>query len=308
MNQQTHAPEAIPPVGVDIQLRFDSQRGSVSLRVNGIPVSLVNEECGCTDQIVSKVNGDSLATLPCCSPTPRTMGERWRDFRSNTGDYRLFLRFAWFAPVTAALTGLLQFALYQQFFAQETNFLANYGWWLFYLDISVVAMVAVLGYLRSYDLNAPQMLGMMIGMVIGMQGGVMLGAVFGATNGLFVGSLVGMFSGGLSGIYVGCLCGCTMAVIQGLMSGGMAGTMGAMLIGMMLGDHVLVFMPIFTIVNVMILLGLTYLFHEEGVKGGLCKRRQSPGFLSLVSISLLATTALALLMVYGPKGPMAWTG
>ena len=308
MNQQTHSPEAIPPDGVDIQLHFDSRGGALSLRVNGIPVSLVNEECGCTDQIVSKVNSDSLATPPCCSATPRTLCERWHDFRCNTGDYRLFLRFAWFAPGVATLIGLLQFALYQLFFAQEPDFLAHYGWWIFYLDISVVAMVAVLGYLRSYHLNTSEMLGMMIGMVLGMQGGVMLGAVFGATNGLFVGSLVGMFSGGLSGIYVGCLCGCTMAVIKGLMSGGMAGTMGAMLIGMMLGDHVLLFMPIFTLVNVMILLGLTYHFYEEGVEGGLCKRRESPGFLTLTSVSLLATTALALLMLYGPKGPMAWTG
>ncbi len=300
MNQNAYSPETIPHARLDIQLRFDGQEGSMSLRVNGVPVNIGSGESG-GGQDVGKVNSSS-------PPILRTLDERWRDFRRDALAYRLFFRFVRHVPGALALIGLFQFALYWQFFAQEPNFLARYGWWIFYMDISVVALAAMLGYLRSYHLNTPHMLGMMIGMVVGMQVGTMLGAVVGATNGLFVGALTGMFCGGLSGVYIGCRCGSTLAVIQGLMSGGMAGTMGAMLIAMMLDDHVLFFMPFFTLFNLLILLGFTYLFYEEAVECCRCKMRQLPGFLSLAGISLLATTALALLMLYGPKGPMVWTG
>lgn len=312
MNQKAPSPKAIPLAGLDIQLRDYSHEGSISLSVNGVPVSI-----GSGESAPGRVNDGQLSDSPVSGPTPmtpvtppaqRTLNGRWDDFRCHTGDYRLFLRFALQAPSALALVGLLQFILYQQFFAQEPGFLARYGWWLFYMNISVVALAAVLGYLRAYSLGTSHMLGMMISMVVGMQVGTMLGAPLGATNGLFVGSLVGMFTGGLSGFYIGSRCGSTMAIIQGLMSGGMSGTMGAMLIAMMVRDHVLIFMPFFTLANLLILLGFTYLFYEEGVEGGPCRIRRSPGFFSLAVISILVTTLMALLMLYGPKGPMVWTG
>lgn len=315
MNQKAPSFEAIPHAGLDIQLRSDSQVGSISLSVNGIPVSIGNTEPGGRLD-TGGGNRGQLSDRSVSTPTPvtktpsapKTLNERWSDFRCHAGDYQLFLRFALQAPCLIVLICLLQYGLYQLFFAQVPGFLLRYAWWLFYMDISVVALAAVLGYLRSYSLCTSHMLGMMISMVVGMQVGTMLGAPLGATNGLFVGSLVGMFTGGLSGFYIGSRCGSTMAIIQGLMSGGMSGSMGAMLIAMMVSDHVLIFMPFFTLANLIILLGFTYLFYEEGVEGGPCRIRRRPGFVSFAVISILVTTLMALLMLYGPKGPDVWTG
>ncbi|RQW82289.1 MAG: hypothetical protein EHM62_03820, partial [Methylococcus sp.] len=143
----------------------------------------------------------------------------------------------------------LQWLTYRVMLNRDPTFLDRYGWWILYLDISVVALVATLGYLRSYlYANANHMVGMMIGMTIGMQVGAMIGGVLGATNGFFVGSMVGMTLGSLYGVVTAWRCG-PMAVMHGLMSGVMGGTMGAMVVMMMLPDHVLVFMPLFTTAN-----------------------------------------------------------
>lgn len=316
MNQQTHSPESIPHASLDIQLRFDSKEGSISLSVNGVPVSIGSGDSGGIGQDAGRTSNRQLADRPVSTitppiqaapPAPQSLNDRWNNFRCNAEGYCLFLRLTRQALSILALIGLLQFALYQQFFTQEPRFLADYGWWIFYMDISVVSLAVVLGYLHAYPLNAtPHMLSMMISMVIGMQAGTMIGAPLGATNGLFVGALTGMFFGAISGIYVGCRCGSMMAITQGLMSGGMSGTMGAMLIAMMPSNFVLSFMSVFTLVNLMILMGFTYLFYEEAVEGGHCRIRRTPGFKALSGVSFLVTILLVLLMIYGHKGPMTW--
>jgi len=287
-------------VCVNVQCNPENIKESVALTVNGISVDIKG------DSSPAKTP-DSAQTKTLDSPSIVNHG--WSIIRCDTKGYTLFIRLAYYAPTLLFITGILQFLAYHLYFSNIPDFISRYVWWIIYLDISTVALVSVLGYLRAYHLNTSHMLSMMIGMVVGMQAGTMLGAVVGATNGLFVGALVGMLSGGMFGIYIGCRCRSTMAVVQGLMSGGMAGTMGAMLIVMMLRDHVLYFMPFFTLTNILILLGFTYLFHEHAVASGECSlREQSHGFFPLLGLNLLTTGLLAGLMIFGPKGSMVWTG
>lgn len=296
---------AVPTTRLDLNLHFDSTEALVSLRVNDVPIAVAAEaERGAGPAALAPIQH-----LTHNAAAPRSLGERWSDFRNDATAYCLFLRLLKGALLALVLIALLQFALYRYYFSLQPDFLDRYGWWILYLDINVVSLVTVLGYLRSYHLSAiSHMLGMMMGMTVGMQVGTMIGAVVGATNGFFVGAMVGMSFGALSGVYVGCRCGSTMAVIQGLMSGVMAGTMGAMLIVMMLRDHVLYFMPVFTLANMFIVMGFAYLFHEEAVETGNCRMRKPMGWLAQCALSLLTIAGLVWLMLYGPKGPMVWTG
>lgn len=288
-----------------MQIATDSDREASSSariesnpRFEGVPVAVAE-------------NPDREAPPPLAHPAAPTRGlaERCHAFRDDRTAYRQFLSLIGGAVGTLGLAMLLQFALYHYHFAHQPDFLGRYGWWFVYLDITVVALVTMLVYFRTYHLSAvSHMLGMMMGMTVGMQVGTMIGAVLGATNGFFVGAVVGMSAGALAGIYIGCRCGTTMAVIQGLMSGVMAGTMGAMLIVMMLRDRLLTFMPLFTLANVMIVMGLVYLFHEEAVATGHCHRYRTGGWPAQATFSLLIIALLGLLMLYGPKGPMVWTG
>ena len=151
------------------------------------------------------------------------------------------------------------------------------------------------------------MIGMVIGMTIGMQVGTMIGGVLGATNGFFVGSIVGMSLGSLYGVVTAWCCG-PMAVMHGLMAGVMGGTMGAMVVVMMIPDHVLIFMPIFTTINLLILIWFTYLFYRECVVADHCQVNKPIRFVNMISISLLTVGFLTALMIVGPKGPMVWKG
>jgi hypothetical protein len=303
MKETAHSGTAVPSARLDLQLEFDGRSGLVSLRVDDMPVALAD---GTGTEHLALA---APSAITHSAPPARSLAERWSAFRSDARAYRLFLRLLRGALGTLILVGMIEWALYRYHFAQQPDFLGRYGWWILYLDINVVALATVLVYLRSFHLSAvSHMLGMMMGMTVGMQVGTMIGAVLGATNGFFIGAMVGMGFGGLSGIYIGCRCGSTMAVIQGLMSGVMAGTMGAMLIVMMLRDHVLFFMPVFTLANLLILMGFAYLFHEEAVESGSCRLRRAAGGLSLATLSVLTISVLVLLMLYGPKGPMVWTG
>lgn len=221
---------------------------------------------------------------------------------------RFLFRLAINSLVTLIAIVALQLAAHRTLFADRPDFLSRYGWWIPYLDLSVVALVANLGYLRSYVYaKASHMIGMVIGMTIGMQVGTMIGGVVGATNGFFIGSIVGMSLGSLYGVVTAWSCG-PMAVMHGLMAGVMGGTMGAMVVVMMIPDHVLIFMPIFTTVNLLILMWFTYLFHSECVRNQTCPADRPFGLPSMMSVSLLTVGLLSALMVAGPKGPMVWKG
>ena len=107
----------------------------------------------------------------------------------------------------------------------------------------------------------------------------------------------------IAGTITGAVCG-IMGAVQGMMTGVMAGTMGAMITVMMFTDHVFVFMPYYMIINVLILLGLIYLFYEEVVEGKKGVKRKSQDFITFVSACVVVTAIITLIMIYGPKSPL----
>jgi len=284
----------------DLQLRFDSANRVVSIKVNGVPIPLapLPEEscCGDSDDTIAAgltvpgISNPAIETAPAGPSLDPLLG--------------LGLNVLMVIGAVLALQGLV----YWNYFADDPQFLDRYGWWMVYLDFSVVPLIATLGYLRSYMYaHASHMMGMVIGMTIGMQVGTMIGGVVGATNGFFIGAMVGMSLGTLYGVLTAWCCG-PMAVIHGLMAGVMGGTMGAMVVVMMIPDHVLIFMPVFTTANLLILIWFTYLFYKEGVAAGKCQLRGPLTLAQLSSFSLVTIGLLSALMVLGPKGPMVWKG
>ena len=194
---------------------------------------------------------------------------------------------------------LLQVIGYFTFLNNIPNFLENFGWWILYLDISIATIGGALWYYASYKGYVSCMASMMIGMTLGMQTGMMIGAVYGAVNGYFIGAMIGMILGTIIGLVTGRAS--IMGAMQGAMSGLMGGTMGAMITMMMFTDHVLYFMPFYMIINVGILAGFVYMYHDEVIKDNkeVVKKK-----ISLVSFTLwcvLATIILTAILVYAPK-------
>ena len=180
--------------------------------------------------------------------------------------------------------------------------LEEYGWWFFYLDVSVIFLVATIRYLRIYQYAQVNcMTGMMIGMSVGMQVGMMMGAVFGATDGYFVGCLVGMLLGTFFGVALSWCCG-PMGITQGLMSGVMGGTMGSMIIVMMPPQKVMIFMAIFTLMNLAILLWFCVLFYRDAVIGEHCLPQKNQNFIGVLGNSVIALGLLTVIMLLFPKG------
>lgn len=284
----------------DLQLRFDSANRVVSIKVNDVPLPLapvaeVPAPC-CDDSDESGAsNAVELTSIPLVmSDAPQSQG--------------VLMRLGMNVLMVLALVVALQGLVYWNYFSDDPVFLDRYGWWIVYLDLSVVPLIATLGYLRGYMYaHASHMMGMVIGMTIGMQVGTMIGGVLGATNGFFVGSMVGMSLGTIYGVLTAWCCG-PMAVIHGMMAGVMGGTMGAMAVVMMIPDHVLIFMPVFTTVNLAILIWFTYLFYKEGVETGKCHLRGPLTLAQLSAFSVVTVGLLSALMVLGPKGPMVWKG
>jgi copper chaperone CopZ len=189
---------------------------------------------------------------------------------------------------------------YFTFLKNIPNFLNDYGVWLFYLIISITALGFALWQFHSYKTNIACMYGMMIGMTFGMQTGMLLGSLVGATNGFFIGSLVGMFTGLGVGILTGRCCG-IMGVMEGMMAGVMGGTMGPMISVMMQYDNLHIFMPIFVIVNVAILGGLSWMFYNEIVEKSEGVQRRPVDFLTFASAAVIVLVLVSAVMIYGPK-------
>ena len=141
---------------------------------------------------------------------------------------------------------------------------------------------------------------MMIGMTFGMQTGFLIGTILGATNGMFVGSLAGMLSGVLVGWYNGKCCG-IMGAMEGMMAGIMAGLMGAMTGVMLLVDHIFLFMPVFMALNLLVLIGFSYLLFEEMVEGNNTIEKQPAQFLTFFLFCFLALSILMAIMIFAPK-------
>jgi hypothetical protein len=199
---------------------------------------------------------------------------------------------------------LLDIIAYFLFLNNIPNIINKYGWWILYLDISIVTLAGALWYYASHRGYVSCMASMMIGMTLGMQTGMMLGAVFGAVNGYFIGAMIGMFPGTIIGLITGRAS--IMGGLQGMMSGLMGGTMGAMITVMMFTDHVLLFMPFYMLINIAILIGFIYMYHDEIIKDNkeLVKRRISFGTFAFWCIA--STAILTAILIYAPKS--VWFG
>lgn len=194
----------------------------------------------------------------------------------------------------------LEFVAYFALAGSMPNFAQRYGWWLFYLNVSMATLGVAAWHLYSFKTDVPCMHGMMIGMTVGMQSGMMLGAVVGATNGFFTGSVVGVLIGVSAGYLAGRCCG-IMGIMEGMMAGLMGGTMGPMISLMMLSDHILWFMPLYMIVNVVILIGLVKMFLEGVVAPAASVHERKLDTLTLTSLCVIITAVIIAIMVYGPK-------
>jgi hypothetical protein len=348
MNKDTNQADKNQQTTVDIHMRLDTTGAIVQLDVNSKPpnaseaVSLANNlrpklpetvdccsesnsatedshpddtsaascaagACAHMEKSPAATEGNQLNSSPCAMKL-YSFNEKWALFRQDTDAYYQFIQLTSYGLLIFGIAVLLQFGVYSLFFTDEVGFIAQYAWWFFYLNITVVSLVIALTYLRSFDLtNCNCMLGMMIGMVIGMQTAAMMGAVIAPINGYFMGAMVGIISGALMGLYIGIYCNSTMAVVQGLMSGVMMGPMGSMTIAMMLRDGVLVFMPLFTLFNILVLVGGGYLFYEDVVKiKGKAVLIKNYGFFPVALTSLGIIALLVLIMLYGHRGGIYW--
>jgi hypothetical protein len=131
---------------------------------------------------------------------------------------------------------------------------------------------------------------------------MMLGIVIGATNGFFIGALTGMLVATFIGVTTGMRSG-IMGIMQGAMAGVMGGTMGPMISVMMFSDHLLYFMPFYMIINVGIMLGLSYLYYEEAIEGKIVERKPLD-FTALAAACIIAFVLLGALMIYGPTSAL----
>lgn len=285
------SPENPQGQDIDLKIRLNSEGKFVGVNVNGqyLELSALNSSGNMAVSAVTNL-ADAEVSLP------------FDEARDSV--FRLIRN----AALALFLIIFGQFLLARWSGPAHDHLAERYGLWIFYLDVSVVALISTLSYLRSYIYaNAGHAVGMLIGMTIGMQVGSMVGGVLGATNGFFMGSMIGMALGAFYGVLTAWCCG-SMAVLHGLMGGVMGGPMGAMVVVMMLPDNVLIFMPFFTGINVLILMCFTYIFYRECVVGGRCPSRKPLGLTGLLLATVVTTTSLAALVLFGPRGPMAMQG
>jgi copper chaperone CopZ len=232
----------------------------------------------------------------------KTFKERRRDFAENPHRYSIERKGITYAALTFLILFILEAIAYVGFFNTIPNFFAKYGLWFLYLNISIAAIGFAAYHVLSYKTKITHMVGMMIGMTFGMQAGLLIGAILGATNGFFVGATVGMLTAVVLGAIMGKCCG-IMGIMEGMMAGVMGGTMGAMTSYMMLSDHLTIFMPIFVLINIIIIAGLSYLFYEEAVEGKVLQKKPVD-FATFISLSILVTAVLTIIMVYGPRSAL----
>ncbi len=181
----------------------------------------------------------------------------------------------------------------------------QYKWLLLLTAIAVSANAFAVWHSIAYRKEFTCMGGMMVGMILGMMGGFMVGAVVSASNGMFVGSVIGMAVGMAIGAYCGYCCG-IMGWLEGLLAGIMGGIMGAMTSIMLLNDHLLEFLFILFGACTIVLGGLSYMIYKEA--GSEAEKARLPSGLTIVLLNVGVALAIVLIMVLGPKGPLAWVG
>ncbi|HIH37772.1 hypothetical protein J4460_00035 [Candidatus Woesearchaeota archaeon] len=237
------------------------------------------------------------------STTPferKSFRERRRDMKENPQKYELELQGLNYAGMSAMVLAILILVSYLLFFNTIPNFAIQYGWWVFYLGVSVITIGIALWHYFAYDAKYTCMVGMMVGMTFGMQAGMMVGAIIGATNGFFVGSMTGMLLGVFIGALTGKCCG-IMGLMEGMMAGLMGGTMGPMISVMMFSDHLLWFMPFYMIINILIVAGLSYMLYEEVAEGNTKIKKKPIDLPTFASYCIIAAFILIAIMVFGPK-------
>ncbi len=232
----------------------------------------------------------------------KTFKERKREFFENKTKFELERRIITYSLGLFLILTFLEVIAYFIFLKNIPDFISRFAWWIIYLNLSVATLGTALWHYLAYKATPTCMLGMMIGMTMGMQTGMMIGAIFGATNGLFLGSVIGLILGVSVGIYTGKCCG-IMGTLQGMMAGLMGGIMGPMTTLMLFSDHLLWFMPLYILVNILIVWGFSYMVFEEMVEYKEVEKFPHP-FTTLTFWAIVVTTILLALMVYGIRSPL----
>ncbi len=133
----------------------------------------------------------------CASLEPferKNFGERFRHMRENKQLYSIERHTFLYALFVFLIISVLELVAAAAFFTPVNEFLALYGIWLLYLNISIAVLGSVMWHFYAYKAKVTCMVGMMVAMTIGMQTGMLIGAVLGATNGFFIGAFVSAFS------------------------------------------------------------------------------------------------------------------
>ncbi len=122
-------------------------------------------------------------------------------------------------------------------------------------------LVAATSYVWKRRKFIDEMHGMMVGMTFGMMAGLMTATLYLIPTGNFlVGVIVGSIVGLAFGMPLGRLGG-HLGVMEGVMAGPMGGMMGAMLGQMMRPFNIDVFIPFFTFLFLLTMLGFSYAVH-----------------------------------------------
>jgi len=177
------------------------------------------------------------------------------------------------------------------------DFMPKYGLFIFLAVLSYSILLPSIRQVKAYK-EFPCMSGMMIGMTIGMIAGFLSGFYVGATNGMFYGSIFGIIIGITFGIYNGLCCG-VMGFMEGITAGFMGGLMGAMASLMMINDHLRIMSVIIFIVSSLILISLNYMIYHETKES---ERKIKEDHIFTVFASLILTSAVTWLIVFGPRG------
>ncbi|MSR86191.1 copper chaperone [Candidatus Woesearchaeota archaeon] len=285
-----------------LKKRFDKIESIKNLKFSSDAVDVSFDETKVNIETVLQTIKDAgyrAATHPF---EKKTLKERKREFFEKKEKFQLERKVILYSLSLFLILSLLEVGAYFLFLKNIPYFLEKYTWWFFYLNISIATLGTALWHYLSYKAKTTCMLGMMIGMTMGMQTGMMLGAVFGATNGLFLGAVVGLVTGVTVGIFTGKCCG-VMGVLQGMMAGLMGGVMGPMVTLMLFADHILWFMPLYMLINVLIVWGFSYMIFEEMVENKDVQKIPLP-FQKLLFYSILVAGILITLMLYGIKSPL----
>ncbi len=285
-----------------LKKRFEKIEGIQSTTFSNDSVEISFEESKVhTEKLLQTIRdaGYRAATHPF---EKKNLKERKREFLEKKEKFDHEWKIVKYSLSIFIILSLVEIVLYFLFLKNIPYFLEKYPWWFFYLNISIATLATAVWHYLSYKAKVTCMLGMMIGMTMGMQTGMMLGAVFGATNGLFLGAVIGLITGVSVGIFTGKCCG-IMGILQGMMAGLMGGVMGPMVTLMLFADHILWFMPLYMLVNVLILLGFSYMIFEEMVENKEVQKVPI-SFTKLLLCTILITVILIGLMVYGIKSPL----